>query len=226
MSARIFNIALLSGLLAATSAPAEKLTVSQYGRIIATLPWAVALEKGFFKEANLDVDGITAGAGGGTSVRNMLAGSLPFAELSTSAVVAAVKAGVELKIVDTASNHPGELAWASKPNANIKSIKDLVGKKIGFTNPKSTTEMVLRAAVAKEGLAGKIELLAMGGLGPAITALNQGAIAAALREKVWPLIEAGKIRPVIDSTFKLVEAPEAHLRLETSLHIGKVVLVV
>ena len=55
---------------------------------------------------------------------------------------------------------------------------------------------------------------------------QKGAIAAALREKVWPLIEAGKIRPVIDSTFKLVEAPEAHLRLETSLHIGKVVLVV
>ncbi len=179
MSARIFSIALLSGLLAATPGSAEKLTVSQYGRIIATLPWAVALEKGFFKEAKLDVDGITAGAGGGTSVRNMLAGSLPFAELSTSAVVAAVKAGVELKIVDTASNHPGELAWASKPNAGIKSIKDLVGKKIGFTNPKSTTEMVLRAAVAKEGLTGKVELLAMGGLGPAITALNQGAIAAA-----------------------------------------------
>ena len=165
---------LLSG-----AAHAEKLTITQYGRIIATLPWAVAIEKGYFKEAGLDVDGITAGAGGGTSVRNMLAGSLPFAELSTAAVVAAIKAGVDLKIVSTAANHPGELAWAAKPAAGLKSIRDLVGKKVGFTNPKSTTEMVLRAAIEKEGLTGKIEILAMGGLGPAITALNQGAIAAA-----------------------------------------------
>jgi NADPH2:quinone reductase len=56
------------------------------------------------------------------------------------------------------------------------------------------------------------------------TVAEKGAIAAALREKVWPLIEAGRIRPVMDSTFPLVEAPKAHARLETSQHIGKVVL--
>ena len=56
---------------------AAKITVSQYGRLVATLPWAVALEKGMFKEAGLDIDGVTAGAGGGTSLRNMLAGELP-----------------------------------------------------------------------------------------------------------------------------------------------------
>jgi NADPH2:quinone reductase len=55
---------------------------------------------------------------------------------------------------------------------------------------------------------------------------QKGAIANALREKVWPLIDAGKIKPVIDSTFKLTEAPQAHARLETSEHIGKVVMVV
>ena len=56
------------------------------------------------------------------------------------------------------------------------------------------------------------------------TVAEKGAIAAALREKVWPLIEAGRIRPVMDSTFPLAEAPKAHARLETSQHIGKVVL--
>ena len=53
---------------------------------------------------------------------------------------------------------------------------------------------------------------------------QKGAIAAALREKVWPLIEAGQIRPVMDSTFALADASKAHERLETSQHIGKVVL--
>ncbi len=58
------------------------------------------------------------------------------------------------------------------------------------------------------------------------TVPEKAAIASALREKVWPLIEAGKIRPVMDSTFPLRDASKAHERLETSAHIGKVVLVV
>jgi len=56
------------------------------------------------------------------------------------------------------------------------------------------------------------------------TVPQKAAIAAALREKVWPLIEAGQIRPVMDSTFALADAARAHARLETSQHIGKVVL--
>ena len=56
------------------------------------------------------------------------------------------------------------------------------------------------------------------------TVPQKAAIAAALREKVWPLIKAGQIRPVMDSTFALAEASKAHARLESSLHIGKVVM--
>ncbi|MBI3707864.1 MAG: ABC transporter substrate-binding protein [Proteobacteria bacterium] len=166
-------------MLAAFPVQAEKLTVSQYGRIIATLPWAVALNKGMFKEAGLDIDDITAGSGGGTSLRNMLAGDLPFAEIATPAVIAGVRAGIALKIVMGSSNHIGELAWAALPSSGVTSIKDLVGKRVAFTNPKSTTEMVIRSALEREGLAGKVDSLPIGGLGPALTALAQGAVAAA-----------------------------------------------
>jgi NADPH:quinone reductase-like Zn-dependent oxidoreductase len=41
---------------------------------------------------------------------------------------------------------------------------------------------------------------------------------------VWPLIEAGTVRPVMDSTFPLAEAAAAHARMESSGHIGKIVL--
>ena len=41
-----------------------------------------------------------------------------------------------------------------------------------------------------------------------------------------PLIAAGKVRPVIDSTFPLAQASAAHARMESSAHIGKIVLVV
>src|SRR3984893_12543573 len=171
--------AVTAAALTMTPAFAAKITVSQYGRLVATLPWAVALEKGMFKEAGLDIDGITAGAGGGTSLRNMLAGELPYAELATSAAIAGSLAGVELKVIAASSNHIGELNWAAKPEAGIASIKDLVGKKVAYTSPKSITEMVIRTALRNEGLTGKVEVLALGGLGPALTALAQGAVAAA-----------------------------------------------
>jgi NADPH2:quinone reductase len=54
----------------------------------------------------------------------------------------------------------------------------------------------------------------------------KGAIARSLREKIWPLIEAGKIKPVIYKSFPLAEASEAHKLMESSLHIGKIVLTV
>jgi NADPH2:quinone reductase len=52
----------------------------------------------------------------------------------------------------------------------------------------------------------------------------KAAIARALREKVWPLIEAGKIRPVIYRTFGLEEAAAAHALMESSEHVGKILL--
>jgi NADPH2:quinone reductase len=54
----------------------------------------------------------------------------------------------------------------------------------------------------------------------------KGAVAAALREKVWPKIEAGAIKPVIHATFPLEEAAKAHALMESSQHIGKIVLTV
>jgi NADPH2:quinone reductase len=53
---------------------------------------------------------------------------------------------------------------------------------------------------------------------------EKGAIAAALAEKVWPLIEAGKVRPVIFKTYPLAEAAAAHRLMESSSHIGKIML--
>jgi NADPH:quinone reductase len=53
---------------------------------------------------------------------------------------------------------------------------------------------------------------------------DKAAIARALQEQVWPLLESGKVRPVIDSTYPLAQAAEAHARMETSLHIGKIML--
>jgi putative PIG3 family NAD(P)H quinone oxidoreductase len=55
---------------------------------------------------------------------------------------------------------------------------------------------------------------------------EKGAIAAALREKVWPLLSSGRIKPLIHATFPLSDAAGAHRLMESSAHIGKIVLTV
>ncbi|MCC7272807.1 MAG: NAD(P)H-quinone oxidoreductase [Alphaproteobacteria bacterium] len=56
------------------------------------------------------------------------------------------------------------------------------------------------------------------------TVAQKGAIAAALEERVWPLLDAGRIRPPVFRTFPLEEAAAAHALMESSAHIGKIVL--
>lgn len=56
------------------------------------------------------------------------------------------------------------------------------------------------------------------------TVEEKGAIAGAVEKSVWPLVEAGKIRPVIYATFPLQQAAEAHRLMESGSHIGKIVL--
>jgi putative PIG3 family NAD(P)H quinone oxidoreductase len=56
-------------------------------------------------------------------------------------------------------------------------------------------------------------------------ALEKAAIVADLLQVVWPWLEAGELRPVIDSRFGFAEAADAHRRLEASAHVGKIVLV-
>ena len=54
----------------------------------------------------------------------------------------------------------------------------------------------------------------------------KASLAKALEAKVWPLLASGKVRVVLDSTYALTEAAEAHRRLEAGQHIGKVVLII
>lgn len=55
---------------------------------------------------------------------------------------------------------------------------------------------------------------------------EKAEIAEHLREKVWPLLEAGRCKPIIDSTFPLDSADKAHARMESSGHFGKIVLTI
>ncbi len=58
------------------------------------------------------------------------------------------------------------------------------------------------------------------------SAADKAVIAEALLTKVWPLLEAGRCKPVIDSVFRLDEAAKAHAQIDDSAHVGKIVLTV
>jgi len=54
---------------------------------------------------------------------------------------------------------------------------------------------------------------------------EKGRLAAAVRKAVWPLIERGDVKPIIDSTFPLRAVADAHRRMESGEHVGKVLLI-
>jgi NADPH2:quinone reductase len=56
------------------------------------------------------------------------------------------------------------------------------------------------------------------------TVAEKGEIASALRREVWPLLERGAVKPIVYKVFPLVQASEAHRLMESSEHIGKIVL--
>jgi putative PIG3 family NAD(P)H quinone oxidoreductase len=58
------------------------------------------------------------------------------------------------------------------------------------------------------------------------TVAQKAEIAAELKVKVWPLLDAGKVKPILYKTFPLAEAAEAHRLMESSAHTGKIVLTV
>jgi NADPH2:quinone reductase len=55
---------------------------------------------------------------------------------------------------------------------------------------------------------------------------SKGRMALGLKNQVWPLLEAGKVKPIIYKTFPLGDASQAHAELERADHVGKVMLAV
>jgi len=183
-----------------SAARAEEIEVGNYGVSANGMPYAVAMEKGFFKEEGADITGILSSQGGGTSMRNMMTGSLAYGEINPTAVVIAIRQGADLKIISDNVLTVAEFVWAAKPDSPIKTIKDLKGRKIGYTNPRSTSQaldvLLLEAAGLKPDEA---ELVKTGGFGEAVVALNLGSIdISAIADPVWSKNKA-QLRVVVSA---------------------------
>jgi NADPH:quinone reductase len=117
----------------------------------------------------------------------------------------------------------------------VDLILDIVG---GDYLPRNIEALALDGRLVQVGLLGgykaQLNLIALmqrrvtltGSTLRARSVAEKGAIAAALRQHVWPLLESGAVKPVIHATFPLRSAVDAHRVMDSRAHIGKLVLVV
>src|SRR5918995_829899 len=182
---RFLAVALLLG--ASVHAAAEQIVVSNYGVTTNGMPFAVAMEKGFFKEFDAGVDGILTSDGGGTTIRNLLGGNLAYGEASVSAVVSAVQSGADLKIISGNAHTVAEFVWVAMPKSPVNSLKDLKGRKLGFTNPRSTSQALAHLLMENQGLKqNEVELVRTGGFGAGLTMLEIGGVdVVPVAEPLW-----------------------------------------
>jgi len=172
---RVFAFACALALCAA--ARAEQIVVSNYAVTTNGMPFAVAMEKGYFKEFKVQVDGILTSDGGGTTIRNLLGGKLSYGEAAVSAVVSAVQGGADLKIISGNVHTVAEFVWVAMPKSPVNSLKDLKGRKLGYTNPRSTSQalaiLIMEGQKLKED---EVELVRTGGFGAGLTMLEIGGV--------------------------------------------------
>ena len=173
----IHGVLILALTLAASPAAAVDLLVTQYKNDPSGAPYAIALEKGFFKKHGIEISGIISGAGGGSSVRNAIASDLGYGDVTAAPVIAAAEQGQDVKIVGFTSRSLADLVVVVMADSPIKTAADLKGKKFGISNPKSLGEMMGVLVLEKAGLKqGDVQMVALGSLGGALTALENGVV--------------------------------------------------
>jgi len=161
-------------------AHAEDIVVTHYASLLYGTPYAIALEKGYFKESGVDVTGILTSKGGGTSVRNMMAGDTLFAEVAFPAVLSALKEGFPIKIVSGGTDGPSSF-WVTRPDTKIDTPEDLRSKRFVYSRPKSVSESNIFAVLKSHGIKpSEVTMVAIGDFGAGLTALEHNKIDIAL----------------------------------------------
>jgi NitT/TauT family transport system substrate-binding protein len=117
----------------------------------------------------------------------MLAGNAPYGEVNPVVVVSAVLQGADLRIISDNVSTVAEFVWAVKPDSPIKSVKDFKGKRVGYTNPRSTSQALANLLLQGAGLKPEdVEMMKTGGFGEGVAALDKGLVdVVPVPEPLW-----------------------------------------
>ncbi|HTX03414.1 MAG TPA: ABC transporter substrate-binding protein [Candidatus Acidoferrales bacterium] len=183
--------------VAAADLTALNITVTHYPEQDYALPIIVAQQNGFMAKQGLDIKSITGSSGGGTTVRNVAQGGLALGQVATPAAIKAILAGEDLKIIGGGVMTAGTISWSVKKSSPIKTIHDLVGKSVGFTQPGSASESLLALSLRAANIdPSTVKTRAAGGIGENYALLMSGDLDAVFT--VDPLLtqKANEIRVV------------------------------
>lgn len=175
---RKLALAFVGALLICPPAWADSIHLSHYGEVMPTVPWAVALEHHMFQKNGVDVTDVISSSGGGTTIRNMLAGGIGFGEVAAGATVTGIQAGLPVKIVGVGVDNASENVWVVPKASPIHSIKDLRGKTMGITSPGGITTAYATMLLQKNGMTLKDVNGVPVGTGAGIAALDAGKLDA------------------------------------------------
>lgn len=157
----------------------EEIVFAHYGQLMTGAPIAVALERGEFKRAGIDITGVITSKGGGTTLRNVVASATPYADSdSLGSAILAFQEGFDLRIINC-SITGADVVWVTMPTSSLKTLKDLQGKKVGITSPKGGVDMLIQMALNQNSIPiDQVKRIALGGIGAGLVALEQGGVDA------------------------------------------------
>lgn len=151
-------------------------TVAAYPIPVHSVVYAVALEEGIFEKHGWDITEIVGSSGGGTTVRNIVTGNLPMGEVAGPSAIQAWLSGAPLSIITQTINSPAEIVMTARNQTPFSSMQDVVGKKIGYTQPGSSSQSTHSIFLESLGLLDRVEMIATGGLSEGLALLDRGEI--------------------------------------------------
>ena len=178
---------------------AADVVVSNWGVNLYGVIYSVGIEKGIFKEFGAPVTGAIGAPGGGSVMRAMLANEIKFGEIATSAVMDAAVKGLPIVVIGAVARS-NDNSWYVLPSSPIKGLKDVIGKKIAYTSPKSISEAFERMIFERAGLdASKITLVAAGGYPQGLTLLEAGGVDVAAMAEPLKTQRKAKYREIFNA---------------------------
>ena len=157
-------VAVLSALAIAApqlvSAETLKIAVPQRGSWDTSFP-VLGEQQGFFKEQGIDLE-VTYTEGGASNEQAVISGSVDIAiQTGFLGIIAAYVKGAPVRIISPAATGAAEVFWYVKAGSPIKSMKDAHGKSVGFSNPGSSSNLILLQLLKEAGV-GDAKLVPVG----------------------------------------------------------------
>jgi ABC-type nitrate/sulfonate/bicarbonate transport system substrate-binding protein len=191
--AGVAGIAAQSGAFAAETVHIKLATTTR--QIFDNLPLYVAEHGGQFAKHGLSVE-LFFFHGGGEVVRAVPSGTVDLGVVATTAGILAIGAGQKLKIISGWTAPSFGVVYAVKPDSPIHSIKDLVGKTVGFSRPGSVSHTALIAALVANGIQNQTTIIPVGSPGDSLVAIETGRVQASwlVAPRVYGLVDEKKVR--------------------------------